>query len=99
MNLLEDAGIAPAAEVLPNELPGRQIMGQESPGAARTGLIEDGIPDLAPWPLGRASALASLGGRKNGLDGFPLGIGHVGRVGFAFHNRFLPIQRYFLYSL
>jgi hypothetical protein len=36
------------------------------------------------------------------LDRFPLCIGQIDRVGFsfvAFHNRFLPIQGYFLYSL
>jgi ABC-type polysaccharide/polyol phosphate export permease len=98
MNGLQEPRVPPAAEVLPDVLPGRQVVGQIAPLTAGAGLVENGVPDLADRIGPRATGLAAFGLGNGLLKQLPLFIGQVAGIGWACHTRTLP-QRHFLYTL
>jgi hypothetical protein len=53
-------------------------------GAATAGKVEEGVDPLAHIHLTRSAA--GLGGRNQGRDERPLGIGKIGGIGFAFRT-------------
>src|SRR5215204_147550 len=59
-------------------LPGREVVGQQAPGASATHDVEDGVDDLAEGVY--PGSPGSCGGREMGLYVRPLGIGEVGLV-------------------
>ena len=69
---------APDPEVMVDGLPRREVVGKETPGAAATDDVEDGIEDLAGgvdlWTT------EGLGGGQMGLDDLPLFVRKVGLV-------------------
>lgn len=81
----------PAAEVEPDHTPGRKIMRQHAPRAARASLVEDGVPDLAERVLPRAAGSTVLRWWQNRPDLLPLRLGEVGRITNACHAR-QPLQ-------
>ena len=81
MDALPGAVLLPVPEVVVDQRPGRQVVGQVTPGAAVPGQVKQSIDDLAPLVLGRASALLSGGDQR--LKFVPLVIGQVGRVSAA----------------
>ena len=85
----DDPGIAPASEVVPDILPGRQVVRQVAPLAAGLGLVEDRVPDLAPGILARAAGAALFGFGHHRLQDFPLVIGQIAGVGLPFHSEVL----------
>src|SRR5690606_8817308 len=80
----------PAAKVEPDHAPGREIMRQHPPRTARSGLVEDGVPDLAERILPRATRSTVLRCRQNRPNLLPLRLGEVRRIASAFHARRLP---------
>ena len=80
MNALDRALVAPAAEVLPDDLPGRQVMGQVAPLTASASLIEDGIPDLAQGIGAPASGAPAFSFGQDSLNLLPLGIRQIAGV-------------------
>ena len=64
-------------------------MGQESPGAAATDHVEDGVEDLAQMMEARTSV--GFGSREVGFQAAPFGIGKVGLV-CSSHPRY-PTER------
>jgi hypothetical protein len=85
MHPLPCAVLAPAPEVLVDNLPGRQVMGHQPPRTAAAHDIEDAVEDL---PLGVCLRPASrLGCRHQMLDQIPFFVAEVGRIRFAgFHT-------------
>jgi hypothetical protein len=57
-------------------LPGREVVRQQSPGAAAADHIEDGVEDLAQRIDPRTSV--GFGSGKVGFQAAPFGIGEVG---------------------
>lgn len=81
MEMLPDAFGLPAAQVIIDGLPGREIMRQQSPGLTAAQRVEDGIDQLTRRrPPG---STARLGHGDEIGDGGPLGIGQVSRIGSA----------------
>src|SRR5436309_498102 len=85
----QQTAVAPAAKVLPDIRPGRQVVGQGAPLAAGAILVEDGVPDLPPGVLRRTPRLLRL--RHRPLEDLPLGIAQITGVGLTFHTPLLPI--------
>jgi len=63
-------------------LPGREVVGQEPPGAAAAENVEDGVEDLAPVVDARSSRGIGRGG-KMGFESGPFGVGEVALVCFS----------------
>lgn len=84
MDLLPGAIQPPPAVVIVDGAPGRQIVGQEAPGTAGPGEIQDGVEHLAQ--IDRAGPTARQGGRQERGDASPLGIGEIGRIGLTSHG-------------
>jgi len=95
MHGLDHAAVAPAAEVVPDVAVGREVMGEESPGTAGAGLVEDGVLDLTQGILARAPGPPASGFGPGFLDLLPLGVGQISRIRQAFHKMHLPIQATF----
>src|SRR4051812_8246688 len=70
---------APEAKVVVDGLPGRQVMGQQAPGAAAAHPIRDGVEQLAAGVAGGAAAGSDRWDER--LEQSPLGIRQVSRVG------------------
>jgi hypothetical protein len=78
---LPGAVFAPLPKVVIDDPPGRQVMGQQAPGAASAQQIENAVEHL---PLGvflRAAARLGLGHEM--LDQLPCLVGEIGRVRLA----------------
>src|SRR5215208_1706155 len=70
-------------------LPGREVVGQQPPGATAANDVEDGIQDLASGVhLGTSGG---FGSRKVGFEAAPFGVGEVALVCFS-HARY-PTER------
>ena len=78
MQALNHATVTPAAEQIVSRVPGRQVVGQVTPGAARPQLVEHGVDDFAQRVLASASCASIRGFRQAGLQASPLVIGQVG---------------------
>src|SRR5215210_8733865 len=79
----------PESEVVVDGLPRWEVVGQESPGAAATEHVEDGVEDLTQIMEARTSV-----GFRSGEVGFqaaPFGIGEVGLISSS-HARY-PTER------
>ena len=78
VEILPGAVQAPPAEVVIRRLPGRELVRQQSPGAAAAYDVEDGVQDLAErvetWPAN------TLGWRQVRLEASPLLIRKIGQV-------------------
>jgi hypothetical protein len=87
VNLLPQSLLPPAAEVVVDGLPGRQVMREQPPGTAGPQPIGHGVDQLPAVMDGRAAAW--LGPRDEGGEQLPLGIGQVGSVRAAWwgHGR------------
>src|SRR5260370_17044720 len=72
---------APGTEVVKHRLPGREVMGQLSPGAAAARHVEDRVGDLASLPARRSAT--ALDGRDQRLQKRPFFVREVGGVGLA----------------
>src|SRR5262245_20179475 len=82
VDLLEEALVPPGVEVVADQAPGREVVRQHPPGAARAGQVEQGVDDL---PAGVGAASSGLAGgpplrREEVLDVLPLHVGQVARV-------------------
>jgi hypothetical protein len=80
VDAVDGAVLAPPVEVPVHGLPGREVLGQHPPRAARAVDVQDRVDDLALVMLGRA---ARRPGRRLGqqrLDQLPLPIGQVRRI-------------------
>jgi hypothetical protein len=78
---LPSAADTPSSEVMVDSLPllpRWEVVREQTPGAAATHYIEDGVEDLARRTHSRTSR--SSRGWKMGLDKGPLGVGEVGLV-------------------
>jgi hypothetical protein len=83
-----------------NGLPGREVVGQQTPRAATAHDVEDGVEDLAKGMFPGTSGGFRYG--HVGLDAGPFGIGKVGLVCSSHHARHLtgsPHQNPFSDSL
>ena len=69
---------APSPEVMVDRLPGREVVGQKSPGTATTHDVEDGLEDLAQGV--QPGMPGAFEGGQMGLYVGPFGIGEVGLV-------------------
>jgi hypothetical protein len=78
VDLLPQPLLPPAAEVVVDGLPGRQVMGQQPPGAASPQPVGHGVDQLAAIMDGRAAA--RLGRGDEWGKQLPLGVGEVGGV-------------------
>jgi hypothetical protein len=76
MNLLPQSLLPPGAEVVVDGLPGRQVMGQQPPGAAGPQPVGHSVDQLAAVMDGRAAT--RLGRRDERGREPPLGVGEVG---------------------
>src|SRR5687768_5447606 len=83
MELLPNAGFAPAAKVAIDRVPGRKIMGQHPPTAAAAQDVENGVDDFPARVAGRTSA--RFDGRHERFEPCPLRITQVGGVRFSLH--------------
>jgi hypothetical protein len=72
---------APGTEGVKHRLPGREVMGQLSPGAAAAHHVEDRVGDLASLPARRSAT--ALDGRDQRLQKRPFFVREVGGVGLA----------------
>ena len=81
--LIQGAVISPFGEVVIDGITRRKIVRQIIPLTAGAELIEDGVDDFTEIHFS-GFASADLGGNESGED-VPLGIGEVGRIGFAGH--------------
>ena len=79
----------PEAEVVLEGLAGRELVRQQSPGAAAADHIEEGVEDLAQGIDPRTPV--GFGSGKVGFQAAPFGIGEVGLVCFS-HARY-PTER------
>lgn len=71
-------------EVVPDGALGEQVVREQLPLAAGAGLVQEGVEHLPH--VDRAGPPAGLGGRDEGLDVLPLGVGQVGPIGLT-HRR------------
>ena len=78
---LEAAGGEPAAGLLIDHLPGREVLGQVTPGGAAADDPTEGVEDVAEV----VDALAGVLGQQAeiGPDELPLGVGDVAGVGLV----------------
>jgi hypothetical protein len=85
MHPLPGAVLAPAPEVLVDNLPRRQVMGHQTPRTAATHDVENAVED---FPLGVCLGPAPrFGFRHQMLDQLPFFVAEVGRIGFSgFHT-------------
>jgi len=81
MHQLPRPVVPPAPKILIDELPGREIMGQQAPGTATTQNIEDGVQDF-PFGILLWSA-PRLGCGHIGCDQRPFLVSKVGGVRFS----------------
>ena len=65
-------------EVVVHRLPGRDVTGEISPGAAGAQHVEDGGEDAAQWVRARSAALRQRG--QVALDALPLCVTQVARI-------------------
>src|SRR2546423_293362 len=77
-DLLPGAVLLPGDEVVPDGALGQQVVRQVVPLHAGPRLVEQGVDHLTQ--VNRARPAAVLGGRDQGLDEFPLGIGQIGAI-------------------
>src|SRR5438046_2149084 len=77
-DLLPGAVLLPGDEVIPHGTFGQQVVRQVIPLHAGPRLVEQGVDHLAHSDRARSAAV--LGGRDQGLDEFPLGIGQIGAI-------------------
>jgi hypothetical protein len=78
VDLLPQPLLPPAAEVVVDGLPGRQVVGQQPPGTAGPQPVGHGVDQLAAVMEGWAAA--GLGRRDERGQELPLGIGQVGGI-------------------
>ena len=90
MEALDQAAVAPPAEVEPDANVGREVCGQVTPGASCTRLVEDSVEQSTIGVLAWASA-SLFGYREQRGDEFPLRIRQVTGVR---HTRKLPNYLY-----
>jgi hypothetical protein len=89
MHPLPRAIIPPPPEVLIDNLPGRKVMGQQTPGTTTPEEIKDRIQDFTlrvflgvPTRIGRGDQV---------LNQDPFSVAEIGRIGFTgFHAPMLP---------
>ena len=81
MHQLPSPIVAPAPKILIDDLPGREIMGQQAPSTATTQDIEDGVQDFTFGLL--LGAAPRLGCGHIGGDQRPFLVSKVGRIRFA----------------
>src|SRR5829696_2737576 len=67
---------SPDAEVVVDGLPGREVMGQESPSTATTHYVKDGVEYLAQAMEARSPLV--LGSRQEPFDALPLSVTKIG---------------------
>jgi hypothetical protein len=72
MHQVLGAILAPAPKIVVDDLPGREIMGQQAPGTPATHNIQNALEDFALWVLLRSAP--ALGRGHIGLDEFLLGV-------------------------
>lgn len=77
MQLLPYARIAPGVEVEGDGFPGREVVGQHSPGAAAAGEVEDRVDDFAGRVLAGPAALGTIAFGEPEGDIVPLEVGEV----------------------
>jgi len=85
VELLPGVVEAPETKVVVDGLPGREIVGLESPGTAATQDVEDSVEDLSQGVQPGASG--GLGNGQVRLDDLPLSVGEVGLVCSSSHAR------------
>ena len=74
----------PGAEVVEDDAPGRQVVGQHSPGAAGAQNVADGVDDLPPGVGDRPSA--RFGRWQQGFPKLPFPVADVAGVDSSFHT-------------
>src|SRR4051794_18831208 len=79
MDPVPDAVALPAAQIVIDRLPRRQVVRQQTPRHPGSQKIEDGIDQFPSRGLARASARFRLGDQRR--DQRPLPIRQVGRIG------------------
>jgi len=80
MDHLQSPSVAPTAKVFPGDCPRHQIMGQQTPGAAGSQLIENGVNHFAQRILTRPTRASVLGFGPNTLQFLPLLVCQIGRI-------------------
>src|SRR5262245_14461053 len=83
-NGFKDAGLQPALALLVHRVPGRQVMGHQTPRRARSDQPTQAVEDLPQAML----ALGSIFGYEGQIGGYqsPFFIANITGVGFAFHT-------------
>ena len=81
MDLLPQPLLPPAAEVVVDGLPRRQVLGQQPPGTARAQPVQHRVEQLAALVEGRPPAGHGLGDER--AEDLPLGVGQVGAAAAA----------------
>src|SRR5579859_1110379 len=86
---MPDAFQAELAKMIEHRLPGREVGGEVTPGAAGTQDVEDGVQD-APQRVRARSAACRQGG-EGALDARPLRVTEVARIAYthAYKRRLL----------
>jgi hypothetical protein len=84
MHEVPRAVLAPGANIVIDRRPGREVMGEQAPGAAPTNDIKDAVEDFSFGVLRRSASRLDLGDIRGNQR--PFVIGEIGRVRFAeFH--------------
>lgn len=73
-DLLKGAHVAPVPEVLPNQIPGREVNGQHPPLATRLFDVEDRVENLTFAVGAGTTAFGAIMWRQEWFDGCPLSI-------------------------
>jgi hypothetical protein len=94
MDYVQRAVIPPAPVLLPDGRPGREVVGQGSPGAAVLGLVEDRVPEFSQR-VPRTPALRS--GHRRAHD-LPLRVCQICWVWLPAHGAKLPDCNDFVHS-
>jgi hypothetical protein len=89
MQPLPGAVQTPETKVVIDGLPRREVVRQQSPGAAALEHVEDGVEDLAQAMEARRTV--GFGSGKVGLQAAPFGIRQIGLICFS-HARY-PTER------
>ncbi len=89
MDPVPDALPLPAAEIIVDRLPRRQIVRQQPPAATGAQEVEDRVDELPRRRLARTAS--RLGLRDHRLDQRPLTIAQIGVIGRRFGGFFLGI--------
>jgi hypothetical protein len=99
MHEVPGAVLAPGANIVIDRRPGREVMGEQAPGAAPAHDIEDTIEDFSLGVLRRSASRLDLGDIR--CDQRPFVIGEIGRVRLAeshapqFTLSFFPGETFF----